>query len=193
MSNFICSLGNHDHHRLLVELGKERNIFGKDAFQRIRLGAIIQMTAIGIPMIWMGEEIGEYKSKTLDMSKIDWTLIEYKLNNSNILNTDLFEFYCGLCRLRTKNSAFYNSTNFQFLHQDNERKVLVYHRWSDKGDHIVVILNLSNDYLNDHRIPNIPLNGKWHEWTLNYDLFVENHQLTISLTKHEGKILVQTV
>ena len=38
---------------------KERCIFGAEAFKRIRLGVVIQMTSIGIPMIWMGEEIGE--------------------------------------------------------------------------------------------------------------------------------------
>jgi 1,4-alpha-glucan branching enzyme len=40
-------------------IGKERCIFGAEAFKRIRLGVVIQMTSIGIPMIWMGEEIGE--------------------------------------------------------------------------------------------------------------------------------------
>jgi len=40
-------------------LGKERCIFGEESFRRIRLGVVIQMTSIGIPMIWMGEEIGE--------------------------------------------------------------------------------------------------------------------------------------
>ncbi len=44
---------------MLVELGKERSIFSEEAFKRIRLGVVIQMTSIGIPMIWMGEEIGE--------------------------------------------------------------------------------------------------------------------------------------
>lgn len=40
-------------------LGKEKSIFGDEAFKRIRFGLVIQMTSIGIPMIWMGEEIGE--------------------------------------------------------------------------------------------------------------------------------------
>jgi 1,4-alpha-glucan branching enzyme len=40
-------------------IGKEKCIFGEEAFKRIRLGVVLQMTSIGIPMIWMGEEIGE--------------------------------------------------------------------------------------------------------------------------------------
>ena len=59
VTNVVNYIGNHDHDRMLVELGKERSIFGEEAFKRIRLGVVIQMTSIGIPMIWMGEEIGE--------------------------------------------------------------------------------------------------------------------------------------
>jgi len=40
-------------------LGKEKSIFGEEAFKRVRLGVVLQMTSIGIPMIWMGEEFGE--------------------------------------------------------------------------------------------------------------------------------------
>ena len=39
--------------------GKEASIFGEEAFKRVRLGYVIQMTSIGIPLIWMGEEMGE--------------------------------------------------------------------------------------------------------------------------------------
>lgn len=87
-TNVVNYIGNHDHDRMLVELGmihslserrslrclsvraedrlemvvlgKERGIFGEEAFRRVRLGAVLQITSVGIPMIWMGEEIGEY-------------------------------------------------------------------------------------------------------------------------------------
>lgn len=44
---------------MLVEMGKEKLIFGEEAFKRVRLGFVLKMTSIGIPMIWMGEEMGE--------------------------------------------------------------------------------------------------------------------------------------
>ncbi len=59
VTNVVNYIGNHDHDRMLVELGKERLIFGEEAFKRVRLGVVLQMTSIGIPMIWMGEEFGE--------------------------------------------------------------------------------------------------------------------------------------
>ena len=86
---------NHDHDRLLVELGKrnlysyyifmqkmhyilgkERQIFDKEAFRRVRMAFAIQATSYGLMMIWMGEEIGEYKEKTPGVAKLDWSLIE---------------------------------------------------------------------------------------------------------------------
>lgn len=59
VTNVVNYIGNHDHDRMLVEFGKEKCIFGEEAFKRVRLGVVLQMTSIGIPMIWMGEEIGE--------------------------------------------------------------------------------------------------------------------------------------
>jgi len=54
-------LPNESHH-LMVELG-DREIFDAEAFKRI-VGAVLLSTAVGVPLIWMGEEFGEYKPKT---------------------------------------------------------------------------------------------------------------------------------
>ena len=113
---------------MLVELGKERCIFDEEAFRRIRLGVVIQMTSIGIPMIWMGEEIGEYKEKPPDVAKIDWTLIDDREDNSNQLNKNLLAFYRGVVLLRRRNKAFFQ-TNLLFIHEDHNAKVLAYQRW----------------------------------------------------------------
>jgi len=128
VTNVVNYIGNHDHDRMLVELGKERSIFGEEAFKRIRLGVVLQMTSIGIPMIWMGEEIGEYKEKTIGIAKVDWSLISDREDNSNQINKNLLGFYQGLVRLRKGNRAFF-STNLDFFHEDHDAKVLAYQRW----------------------------------------------------------------
>jgi 1,4-alpha-glucan branching enzyme len=48
----------------MTELG-DRDILDQTAFKRVKLGVALLMTAVGIPMLWMGEEFGEYKPKTL--------------------------------------------------------------------------------------------------------------------------------
>lgn len=189
VTNVVNYIGNHDHDRMLVELGKEKCIFGEEAFKRVRLGVVLQMTSIGIPMIWMGEEIGEYKEKTIGVAKVDWTLIADREDNSNQLNKNLLAFYRGLVRLRKGNRAFF-TTNLTFLHEDYNAKVLVYQRWSDTGERVVVIVNFSAIFLAQYRVPNLPANGWWHEWTFNYDVKVENNEVHLDIAEHEAKILV---
>jgi len=52
-TNIVNYLTNHDHNHLMVELG-DREIFDAEAFKRIKLGAVLLSTAVGVP-IWMGE------------------------------------------------------------------------------------------------------------------------------------------
>ncbi|CAF1350040.1 unnamed protein product [Rotaria sordida] len=189
VTNVVNYIGNHDHDRMLVELGKERNIFGEEAFKRVRLGVVLQMTSIGLPMIWMGEEIGEYKEKTIGIAKIDWSLITDREDNSNQINKALLSFYCGITGLRANNKAFF-TTNLDFIHEDHNSKLLAYQRWADSGERIVVIANLSGHFLAHYCVPNIPANGWWHEWTFNYDVKVENNEVYLDIAEHEAKILV---
>jgi 1,4-alpha-glucan branching enzyme len=181
-TNVVNYLSNHDHDRVLADLG-EREIFDESAFRRSKLGAALVMTAMGIPMIWMGEEFGEYKFKTIDQAKIDWTLLE------NDLNRDLFEYYKGLIALRKTNPALYTN-NVDFFHENPEAKVLAYTRWNDEGSRVVVVANFSDEFLGNYQIPHFPANGKWHEWTGNYDVESENDSLTTDIGPNEAKIFV---
>ena len=44
--------------------------------------------------------------------------------------------------------------------------------------------------LADYRVPNMPVNGWWHEWTFNYDVKVENNDVHLDIAEREAKILV---
>ncbi|NJK39135.1 MAG: alpha-amylase [Oscillatoriales cyanobacterium RM2_1_1] len=181
-TNIVNYLGNHDHNRLIVDLA-DQEIFDEAAFKRIQLGAVLQMTAVGIPMIWMGEEFGEYKPKALESSKIDWTLLH------NDINQGLFHHYTGLIRLRKENHALYTE-NIDFFYEDNESKVLAYTRWNDEGSRVVVIANLSGNFLAGYQVPHFPANGTWHEWTQDYDLESGDDNILIDLPEYEAKVLV---
>lgn len=69
-----------------------------------------------------------YKEKTVGIAKIDWSLIADHEDNSNKLNKDLLNFYRGIVNLRKNNKAFF-TTNLEFLHEDQDAKILVYQRW----------------------------------------------------------------
>ncbi len=181
-TNVVNYLTNHDHHHLMYELG-ERGILDESAFKRAKLGAALLMTAVGIPMLWMGEEFAEYKPKTPESSKIDWTLLNYDNNQS------LHDYYRGLIFLRKHNHALYTE-NIQFFYENAEDRVLAYTRWNGEGSRVVVVANLSGNFLKDYAIPHIPSDGTWHEWGYDYDLEVANQTLITDLPEYEAKVLV---
>ncbi|MBD1999762.1 alpha amylase C-terminal domain-containing protein [Leptolyngbya sp. FACHB-541] len=181
-TNVVNYLTNHDHNHLMVELA-DRDIFDEAAFKRLKLGAVMLMTAVGVPMIWMGEEFGEYKPKTIEQNKIEWSLLE------NDLNRGLFEYYKGLISLRKESHALYTE-NINFFHEDPEGKVLAYVRWNDEGSRVVVVANFSDQYLAGYRIENFPENGTWHEWTGDYDIEAGDNNIMIDLPEYEAKVFV---
>jgi 1,4-alpha-glucan branching enzyme len=62
-TNVINYLATHDREHIMREL-ENRGIVGEDTFKRAKLAAVLLMTAIGVPMLWMGEEFGEAKRKS---------------------------------------------------------------------------------------------------------------------------------
>lgn len=181
-TNVVNYLTNHDHNHVMAELG-DRGILDEAAFKRAKLGAAIVMTAVGVPLLWMGEEFGEYKYKTIEQAKIDWTLL------GNELNSGLFQYYKGLIHLRKENHALYTE-NIEFFHEDPELKVLAYTRWNDEGSRVVVVVNFSDNYLAGYSVPNFPANGTWHEWTGNYDVESGDDNIILDLAEYEAKVLV---
>jgi 1,4-alpha-glucan branching enzyme len=181
-TNVVNYLTNHDHERLMTELGK-REIFDEEAFKRSKLGAALLMTAMGVPLIWMGEEFAEYKPKSIEPEKIDWTLLSHDLNSS------LFDYYRGLIDLRKYNHALYTE-NINFFYEDVESKVFAYVRWNDEGSRVVVVANFSDNFLANYTISNFPENGNWHEWTGDYDVEANDNTITFDIGGYEAKVLV---
>ncbi len=182
VTNIVNYLTNHDHNHLMAELG-DHEIFAAAAFKRVKLGAVLLFTAVGVPMVWMGEEFGEYKPKTIEQAKLDWLLL------GNADNEELFQFYRGLVHLRRENHAL-RSPNIDFFHEDPDYRVLAFVRWDSEGSRVVVIANLSNQFLADYCVSHFPAVGRWHEWTSDYDLQAEADQLYLDLPACEAKVLV---
>ncbi|MBD1850746.1 alpha-amylase family glycosyl hydrolase [Leptolyngbya sp. FACHB-711] len=182
VTNVIHYLSNHDHNHVMADFG-DRGILGEAAFRRRKLGAVLVMTSVGVPMLWMGEEFGEYKLKTTDPAKLDWTLLK------NEENLGLFKYYQGLIALRKNNRALH-TTNIDFFHGNPDAKVFAYVRWNEEGSRIVVVVNLSDQFLAGYQISHFPEDGMWHEWTKNYDIEAKNGLLTIDLGEYEAQVFV---
>lgn len=139
------------------------------------------MTAVGIPMVWMGEEFGDYQPLNQEASKIDWTLL------AGDWNKHLFAHYKGLINLRKENHALYTE-NIEFFHEDPESKVIAYTRWNDEGSRVVVVANFSDQFLAGYAVPHFPADGTWHEWTGNYDIEAGEGQILIDLPEYEAQV-----
>jgi 1,4-alpha-glucan branching enzyme len=181
-TNVVNYLSNHDHNHVMADLA-DHGIFDEGAFKRAKLGAAILFTAVGVPLVWMGQEFGEYKYKSVDPSKIEWPLMK------NDLNSSLFDYYRGLTHLRKSNHALYTE-NVEFFHENEEAQVLAYTRWNGEGSRVVVVANFSDNYLAGYTVPNFPENGTWHEWTGDYDVEAGDHQIMIDLPEWEAKVFV---
>lgn len=183
VTKVVNYLSNHDHNYLLAELGNH-GIFEQAAFQRVKLGIAVLMTAPGVPLIWMGEEFGMCtESQPNQPSKLDWSLLQQSLNQ------DLFKYYQRLIALRTQNSALQTS-NIQFLHEDVANKVFVYDRWHAAGARVVVVTHWSDNHLEHYCVPNIPDEGKWCEWLTNGQVASHDRHLTIDLKPYDAQIFV---
>jgi len=180
--NIVNYLTSHDQERLMVELA-DHEIFDQVAFKRIKFGVALLMTAVGIPLILMGEEFGEYKPLKPESSKLDWTLLK------NEGSQGLLDYYKGLIRLRKENHALYTD-NIDFFYEDPEAKVLGYIRWNDEGSRLIIIANFSDNFLEGYAISQIPESGTWHEWTRDYDVEVVEGKLELDLGEYEAKVLV---
>jgi len=166
----------------MVELA-HHEIFDEAAFKRVRLGMGLLMTAVDIPLVWMGEEFGEYKPKTIESAKIDWSLL------GNDANRNLFEYVKGLTALRQQNRAL-QTVNMDFFHENAEDHVLAYGRWNEEGSRVVVVANFSDQYRAGYALANFPANGTWHEWGHDYDVSVEDNCLVTDLAEYEAKVFV---
>jgi pullulanase/glycogen debranching enzyme len=149
-----------------------------DGERRLKLAFVCLLTAVGIPMIFAGDEFGSPSSVTLagdgvddrkQSDPIDYTLVEEEWRKR------LFRYVRTLVKLRTTAPAL-SVNDTEFLHFDFEdgKRVAVWQRGEVGQDPIVVVANFS-DWGTDvsrpgaeYRIPNwpeAPLGRSWVEVT----------------------------
>ncbi|MGH7783664.1 MAG: alpha-amylase family glycosyl hydrolase, partial [Candidatus Binatia bacterium] len=175
-------LANHDQNRLFQKLG-EKGILDEELYRRAKLGALILLTSIGVPMIWMGGEFGEHVPMSEHSNKINWTLLK------NERNKNLHDYYKVLIELRTNNAVFQTS-NIEFFHENEDAEVICFHRYDDSGNGVAIVLNLSDNDLNGYSIPNFPFDGECNEITKTLKIRGEEGVLKIDLPRREGLLFI---
>jgi len=185
--NTVNYLDNHDQDRIMWKLGEVAKIFDEAAFRRVKLGASLLLTSLGVPMIWMGQEIGEQSPKTMEKQPIDWVMLKESERNQN-----LFNHYKGLIHLRKSNPALF-SNNFEPVLNDPQRGLIGFKRWNDQGNVVIVVANLKDEYAGGFEIVGKGMeDGRWHEYIYNYDTEVQGGTLRDSLAESEVKVFIKS-
>jgi 1,4-alpha-glucan branching enzyme len=179
----INYLENHDQERIALEVRGNPVLDNDQAVNaKSKLGALVLFTATGVPMIYAGQEFGMNTSKTVDENKLQWD----RLNDPTW--RDLHDFYASMARMVAQNRAL-QLNNLEPLVVDGTRKVLVFKRWDEGGNQVVVGLNFQPTQQHVEVI--FPRAGTWHEWTKDYNESFEEHtQQTVELPPSGGKVWV---
>lgn len=148
----INYLSNHDQPRLLNALLQAGNP-PEMALRRYQLGVPILMTAMGIPMLRMGDEWGETRSKPAgEVQPLDWQGLEQPEGQ------DLYQLHKQLIALRKSHPALQQG-ELEFIWEADT--TLAYLR-SFEEDQVLVALNLGEQQLEAQALPVPP--GQWQRF-----------------------------
>lgn len=125
--------------------------------KRAALGVALVLTSPGIPMIFQGQPLLEDKWFS-DSDPIDWSRLE-KFSGFAALHRDLIHQRRNWFGV----TAGLQGQNVEIIRADNDKKIIIMHRWLNGGpkDSVVVILNLSTESFSDYKV-GLPRAGKWH-------------------------------
>jgi 1,4-alpha-glucan branching enzyme len=180
-TQMINYLGSHDvtntdgdgtnNDRLFNFLGR----FGvQQKEERLKLGFVCLLTAVGVPMIFAGDEFADEMDIDLRGGHIDDEKQSDPLNLDRMADPwrqRVFAYVSRLVKLRTRHDALaVNDT--QFLHTDfsDGKRVLVWRRGRPDQSPVVVVANFS-DWGSDtsrpdaeYRVPNWPATPPRQRW-----------------------------
>jgi len=120
-----------------------------------KLFVVMQMTYVGAPMVYYGDEVGMWGGNDPDCRKpMLWEDIKYEDEVFNVdqsihmpdemkINTPLFEHYKKLIHIRKENLPLQLGT-YKTLLANNKKGLLIFER-AYKSEKLIVIINNSND------------------------------------------------
>lgn len=139
------------------------------ATSRSRVATGLILTAPGIPMLFMGQEIYEDKRWADDVPNHRGTLVYWDGLSTDKSMIDFHRFTRELSWLRRRHPAL-RGEGVQTLSMENASRVLVFQRWVEGvGRDVVVVASLNESTQHGYQIP-MPAPGKWLE-VFNSDVY----------------------
>jgi 1,4-alpha-glucan branching enzyme len=151
----------------LADPGNARSWYARS---RARVATGLLLTAPGIPMLFMGQELLEDKPWHEDALEHPATLLWWEgLRSGDHAMLDFLRFTQDIVRLRRRQPAL-RSDNINVYHVNEPGRVLAFHRWLHEiGRDVVVVLSLS-ETTHYHYELGFPRPGRYAE-ALNSDAY----------------------
>ncbi|MDP1676031.1 MAG: glycoside hydrolase family 13 protein [Bacteroidota bacterium] len=168
-------LGSHDTERYLTMCDND--------VEKMKLSYLFQMTYVGAPMIYYGDEIGMEGGKDPDCRR---TMIWDKKK----WNTNLRNFIKKLIAIRTSSSALRQGT-FVTLIDESKSRIFAFERQSD-NNFAYVLINRSNRKL----LAKIPIAKgfkKLKDELSGEQFTVKKETLSLNIPAHSGRIFIATL
>lgn len=157
---------------------------GKEEIRLQKLFILFQMTNVGAPMVYYGDEVGMWGANDPDCRKpMIWDDIQYEDTDVSI-NSDLFDFYKKAISIR-RNNVSLNIGDFQTLITNDSENLYAFMRSSAKQKIVVVINNSDSD-----KVIQLPIKGKFKQIPLFDNIIIKENMITIGAK--EGAILELT-
>ena len=172
--NFMVS---HDE-RTLMEILSEAGISGEAAFRKAKLGASLLLTAVGIPLIYQGEEFAGYRPRSMEIRPLQWELLDADFG------LHLKEHYEFFLALRRDHPAL-TGAGLTVLQASDQ--LVAFCR--EAGDDVVLVVANLRDEDREFDIP--AADGPWRELTFAYDVQVTGGRLRNSIPPSAAKVYVR--
>ncbi len=172
-------LESHDEQRVIWE-AQTNGLSYAQAVQKAKLGAEVLFTAAGIPMFYMGAELGMDTERTIDENPVRWNYLDSPVHQS------IYQLYKRLIWLRNNFPAL-RSDNIDVVAKSNSTKTIIYQRTLDGSPSVVVAVNFSTSPRTlDIQFPH---SGTWYEFLDEDTLNIESNWFTgYSLPASSAKI-----
>jgi 1,4-alpha-glucan branching enzyme len=123
------------------------------ARKRAMLAAGVLLTAPGVPMLFMGQEMLESTKFSSPPSPLDWT---HATDNAGTL-----AFYKDAIKARRELTAL-SGKNIAVTHLNSSTtdRVIVYRRWNQAGDDVMVVANFGGKRYTRYDV-GLPASGAW--------------------------------
>ncbi len=165
----ILLLDHADREPRVSRLADEGNPRSWYARSRARVATGLLLSAPGIPMLFMGEEILEDKYWSDNPEAAPGTLVWWDGLDVDAVMRDFLAFAGDLVRTRRSLGALRSDLVNPF-HIHNDNRVLAFHRWVEgAGEDVVVVASLSETAYWRYEL-GFPRPGRWRE-ALNSDYY----------------------